>query len=162
MDGTAHVAALTSVGGVRTDVIRRTTAAAGPPGLTRVDVPQGDAGTGGGGDLVIRRQIGRARSDPDGSGVAAASVNREREPASLARRRRHHGRTVLVRADLNVPLGDGVVEDDFASRRHYPPSSRCAGLRLVVVCSHLAVPRASIRVLDAPVGSALPRSAASK
>ena len=54
MDGTAHVAALTGVGGIRTPdvIVAHDGRLQVPPGLTRVDVPQGDAGTVVVGDLA--------------------------------------------------------------------------------------------------------------
>ena len=54
----------------------------------------------------------------------------------------YRGRTVLVRADLNVPLRDGVVEDEFRLEAAIPTLTtlRRSGAR-VVVCSHLGRPK---------------------
>jgi phosphoglycerate kinase len=52
------------------------------------------------------------------------------------------GRTVLVRADLNVPLDGGEVTDDFRIRAAVPAVSELRARRArVVVCSHLGRPK---------------------
>ena len=54
------------------------------------------------------------------------------------------GKRVIVRADLNVPLGDGVITDDGRVRATLPTLIALIndGAR-VVVCSHLGRPDGS-------------------
>ncbi len=67
------------------------------------------------------------------------------------------GTRVLLRADLNVPVSDGRVEDDFRLLAALPTIERLrtAGSR-VVVCSHLGRPRGLDPAMSlAPVGKRL-------
>ena len=67
------------------------------------------------------------------------------------------GKRVLVRADLNVPLDDGVITDDFRIKAFLPTLERILerGGR-AVVCSHLGRPKApDPKHTLAPVGAAL-------
>src|SRR5439155_15589752 len=64
---------------------------------------------------------------------------------------------VLVRADLNVPVADGKITDDFRIRAFRPTFDRLrdAGAR-VIVCSHLGRPKGpDPRYTLAPVADAL-------
>ena len=53
------------------------------------------------------------------------------------------GRRVLLRSDLNVPLKDGVITDDFRIRQSLPTIQELLerGASQVIVCSHLGRPK---------------------
>jgi len=66
---------------------------------------------------------------------------------------------VLVRADLNVPLADGSIGDDFRIRRSVPTITKLLerGAARVIVCSHLGRPKGEPdpRYRLGPVGTRL-------
>src|SRR6202167_6070033 len=77
------------------------------------------------------------------------------------------GKCVLVRADLNVPMKDGVVTDALRIERQAPTIRELAekGAR-VIVLSHFdrpkgkVVPSMSLKPLDAPLAKAVGRPVA--
>src|ERR1700691_4949373 len=77
------------------------------------------------------------------------------------------GKRVLVRADLNVPMKDGVVTDALRIERQAPTIRELAekGAR-VIVLSHLSRPRGkivpsmSLKPLDGPLAKAVGRPVA--
>ncbi len=77
------------------------------------------------------------------------------------------GRRILVRADLNVPLRDGLVGDDGRIRASVPTIQRLTGAGArVVVCSHLGRPKGapdpaySLAPVGARLGELLERTVA--
>src|SRR5215831_1349108 len=73
-----------------------------------------------------------------------------------------HGKRVLLRADLNVPIKDGVVTDATRIERLAPTiEALIAGGAKVVVMSHFGRPKdgpdpaLSLRPLAAPLGTAI-------
>src|SRR3569833_1663334 len=77
------------------------------------------------------------------------------------------GKRVLVRADLNVPIKDGVVSDATRIERQAPPIRDLAALgALVIVLSHFdrpkskVVPSMSLKPVVAPLAKAVGRDVA--
>ena len=72
------------------------------------------------------------------------------------------GKTVLVRADLNVPMQNGVISDDTRIRRFVPTAKdlAAAGAK-VVILSHFGRPKgkvdpaSSLKPLAGPLSEAL-------
>src|SRR5207248_2061890 len=114
--------------------------------------------------LVVRQRVGvqlpsrrpRGEDRPD---VARGRRGVVRLPRSI-RDADVAGKTVLVRADLNVPLEDGGVADDTRIRASLPTLELLLeqGVAEVRVCSHLGRPKTEedrAKYAMAPVGARL-------
>ena len=86
---------------------------------------------------VVRQRVGIQLSARRSGGQASLRLSRSVEAADV------RGKSVLVRADLNVPLANGASPTTRASAR---PCRRCSllldrGAARVTVCSHLGRPK---------------------